>query len=68
MSNSKNTAQTNYDILDRILSESQGNSNVQDARKNFTPLQRKDGTWINTFDEYLQLTMNVSEIEAYLRS
>lgn len=63
----KDAAKTNYDILDRILGDSE-RSVIQSARENFTPLQRKDGTWINTYEEYMQLTTSVNDIEAYLRS
>lgn len=45
------------DILDKIL-----------ADEYFQPVQKADGTWITTKEEWAKLYQSVSDIEKYLRS
>lgn len=47
----------NRDILDKILTDDY-----------FQPIQKADGTWITTKEEWSKLYQSVSDIEKYLRS
>lgn len=59
----KKTTNTNYDILDKILQESD-----RKERGDFTPFQNPDGTWVTTKEQFDTLYKGVSDIEKYLRS
>ena len=59
----KKATNTNYDILDKILQESD-----RKERGDFTPFQNPDGTWVTTKEQFDTLYKGVSDIEKYLRS
>lgn len=60
----KKVTNTNYDILDRIIEE----SDRKERGGEFTPFQNPDGTWVTTKEQFDTLYKNVSDIEKYLRS
>lgn len=60
----KKATNTNYDILDRILQE----SDRKERGNGFTPFQDENGQWVTSKEQFDTLYKNVSDIEKYLRS
>lgn len=59
----KSTSQANYDILDKILAESD-----KQNRGHGKPSKDADGNWILTDEQIAALGKSIDDIEKYLRS
>lgn len=58
---------TNYDILDKILvdSDREGRQGQRNGKRH---LRDADGNWIVSEEEFAQLNKSIEDIEKYLRS
>lgn len=58
---------TNYDILDKILADSDRDwrQGARNGKRNF---QDANGNWITSEEEFAQLNKSIEDIEKYLRS
>jgi len=68
MANKTNNT-TNYDILDKILAESDKNGRGGgNGKGKFEPFQDANGNWVYTEEQASELFGSVNEIEKYLRN
>ena len=58
---------TRSDILDRINPKRDKLDSIL-TEEYFQPIQKVDGTWITTKEEWSRLYQSVADIEKYLRS
>ncbi len=64
---SNKSRNTNYDILDKILSDSDLAQRVSDLR-GLNGNQTAEGTWITSKEQFDKHYKSVDELEKYLRS
>lgn len=64
---SSKSRNTNYDILDKMLSDSDLAQRVNDLR-NLGGNHVAEGAWVTSKEEFDKLYKNVDELEKYLRS
>lgn len=60
---SNKTRNPNYDILDKIIQDSD-----RQQRGGFTPFKDENGQWITSKEQFDTLYKSVADIEKYLRS
>ncbi len=62
------TRNTNYDVLDKILADSNQAQRMGGANHSSSYADSADGSWVTSKEQFDQLYKSVSDLEKYLRS